>query len=174
MTPALDRARSAKLALAAGAAAASAPAMIDPKSAYPLVAEILVPAGTKPGEVFRVVIADGRELTIRCPTDATAGDVLEIDLPPTVRAQAEPDSPVPSAPVEMETAEVAIPSGLQAGESFSVKASWGGVFQVEVPRGTVPGSTLFVEYPKHPPAPSPSGTHAARQEAGKAQVQLTI
>lgn len=115
-------------------------------------AEVMVPAGTAPGDIFRVIIADGRELTIRCPMDGSPGDMLEIDLPPidTVVEQ-EPESPVgPRA--DMETAEVEIPPGLEPGQSFSATASWGGKFEVVVPRGTRPGSTLFVEMPKYPPA----------------------
>merc|ERR1711924_225106 len=42
----------------------------------PETAEVIVPAGCGPGNIFRAIIADGRELTIRCPDDGGPGDVL--------------------------------------------------------------------------------------------------
>jgi hypothetical protein len=114
------------------------------------IAEILVPAGVQSGDVFRVVLTDGRELTIACPDDAGPGDLLEIDLPPAEDGDLgmrEPSSPELGGG-DGETAEVVIPEGLQAGQSFTVESSWGGQFEVTVPRGTLPGSTLFVELPK--------------------------
>ena len=134
------------------------------------VAEVLVPAGTRPGEVFNVVIADGRELTISCPADAGPGDLLEIDLPPMVPPDSGRSSDAsdltPRSPGDVETAEVMIPDGVQPGQSFPVKSSWGGIFQVVVPRGTLPGSTLFVELPKKPP---PRG-----QASPQAKIQLKV
>ena len=77
----------------------------------------------------------------------------------------------PGASDEVETAEVAIPEGLRPGDSFSVQATWGGVFQVEVPPGTQPGSTLFVEYPRHP---QPSTTLTPSEAPAAARLQLHV
>ena len=49
--------------------------------------------GCKPGDVFGVVIKDGRELSIACPTDANPGDILEIDVPPLTPGQRADHSP---------------------------------------------------------------------------------
>ena len=39
-----------------------------------------VPAGTLPGEVFHEVVGGGTRVAIVCPPDASAGDVLQIDV----------------------------------------------------------------------------------------------
>lgn len=144
------------------------------------VAEVMVPTGARPGETFRAMIPDGRELTIACPPDAEPGDVLEIELPPelppgdaAVVNVAEPESPH-HAPGDCETIEVAVPAGKQAGDTFSVQASWGGVFAVQVPRGTVPGSTLFIEVPKNPTVPPIAGTPALMATSVNASFSLHV
>lgn len=148
---------------AAPAAAMSMPPAVTPLPENAItedsvdVAEVIVPSGTQPGEVFRAIIADGRELTICCPDDAEPGDVLEVDLPPTTDTPGRWDPESPDRMGEFETVEVAIPPDLDAGSAFTVQASWGGVFEVVVPSGTVTGSTLFVELPKHPPTDRTEG-----------------
>lgn len=140
----------------------------------PNAAEVIVPAGVTPGEVFRVVIADGRELTVRCPENAGPGDVLEIDLPPGVADAVGPQLESPTrADDEVENVEVEIPAGLHPGQSFNVTSSWGVEFEVEVPRGTVPGSTLFVELPK-PPAVPAAGAPPAAEAPAAATISLFV
>ena len=116
-------------------------------------ADVVVPEDSTPGQPFTIVMADGREVTIPCPEDAEPGDLLEIEIPSanletedvgSGSLDAEPDEE------EMETVEVAIPDECLPGDSFTVQASWGGLFEVEVPRGTTPGATLFVELPAKP------------------------
>jgi len=128
----------------------------------PETAEVIVPTGCGPGHIFRAIIADGRELTIRCPDDGGPGDVLEIDLPPADHYNAEPDSPSADMGEDVETAEVIVPTGLLPGQSFTTTASWGGVFEVVVPPGTLPGSTLFVELPASATPAQEEGPTAAR------------
>lgn len=138
----------------------------------PNTAEIIVPVGVSPGQIFRIVIADGRELTIRCPEDAGPGDVLEIDLPPSfgvVADEPEPESPARPAH-EVETVEVEVPAGLVPGQAFTATSSWGDVFEVVVPKGTAPGSTLFVELPK----PLPESSRGASVGANVPEVTISL
>ena len=60
-----------------------------------------------------------------------------------------------------------------AGE-FEVEASWGGVFEVEVPGGTLPGSTLFIEVPRAPQTPKPLGMPGAPAAAPAASFSLHV
>ena len=150
------------------------------------LAEVQVPAGTRPGELFRATIADGRELTIACPADAEPGDFLEIELPPSFPSGEAAVVTVPEmesphyAPGEFETVEVAVPADKKPGDTFSVQASWGGVFEVSVPRGTKAGSTLFIEVPRAPttpggtPAPVPPGTPVRTPVGAKSAASFSL
>ena len=157
-----------------------------PMSTVALSAEVEVPEGAVPGEDFSVQLDDGREVVVNCPVGAGPGDVLEIDVPGAEATDSEVDmSPFKSIAAgddddddnqpttSMETAEVTVPAECRPGDSFVVEASWGGLFEVEVPPGTVEGSTLFVELPL-PPAdgapPAPPDGAAMTYAAGSPEV----
>ena len=138
------------------------------------VAEVMVPEGCKPGAVFRVVIKDGRELSIACPDDANPGDILEIDVPPltpgqsSTKATNEP-SLSPASPSDfVETQEVIVPVDKGPGDTLLITTSSGVEFEVDVPRGANPGSSLFIEIPKlERPTPTPEvldGTNRVPEE----------
>ena len=93
-------------------------------------------------------MANRREVIITCPDDAAAGDVLELEIPREDLGEHPLTATEESfTSGEFETAEVAVPDECQPGDSFTVQASWGGLFEVEVPVGTHAGATLFIELP---------------------------
>jgi hypothetical protein len=110
-------------------------------------AEVEVPHDAFPGDSFTIVMANRREVIITCPDDAAAGDVLELEIPEEDPGEHAWAATAESFTGEFETAEVAVPDECQPGDSFTVQASWGGLFEVEVPVGTHPGATLFIELP---------------------------
>ena len=73
-----------------------------------------------------------------------------------------------------ETAEVAVPDECQPGDSFTVQASWGGLFEVVVPRGTVAGSTLFIELPARPESPSRDPPSSEGESSSRVRLQLNV
>merc|ERR1712164_189091 len=113
--------------IASTPASAKTPLTVKAKAPAPdsNVSDVVVPPGTRPGEIFRAVVADGRELTICCPDDAQPGDVLEIDLPPASSTMADsPDaSGRSSSGGDFETVEVAVPPDRKPGDAFTVQAS---------------------------------------------------
>ena len=128
-----------------------------------LTEEVTVPPGCGPGDIFTITSAEGREVKVCCPEDAGPGDRLAIDMPDAghgshkdhvdnVEAAADELSPrsTPRYHGPIESIEATVPAGCHPGDSFNVLASWGGLFEVVVPRGTKPGSTLFIEVPGQP------------------------
>jgi hypothetical protein len=69
-----------------------------------------------------------------------------------------------------ETVEMVVPDECRPGDFFFVEASWGGLFEVEVPPGTAEGSILFVELPR----PLQTGESASGAPPNGAQLQLNI
>ena len=148
----------------------------DPLSdaeAFGTRAVVSVPEGSVPGEAFRVILANGHEVVINCPEGAAPGDLLEIDIPDVDAGGVERGEDDGG----FETAEVAVPDECLPGDSFTVQASWGGLFEVVVPRGTVPGSTLFIELPARPDSPSranPPPSSEGESSSSRVRLQLNV
>lgn len=124
-------------------------AELDDAEAFGTRAVIKVPEGTKPGEAVRIILASGQEVVINVPEGAGPGDTLEIDIPDM--EDCDSDAGDGDVDGDVETVEVAVPSICQPGDAFTVQASWGGLFEIVVPRGTAPDTTLFVELPGRAP-----------------------
>jgi hypothetical protein len=175
-------------------ALAPAPAPAPPARPVILSAEVIVPDGAVAGEDITFTLEDGRQIVISCPDEAMPGDLLEIDAPildetdvslldariselHSLPAQSASDAmAAPSIDEDednlqlTETVEMVVPDECRPGDFFFVEASWGGLFEVEVPPGTAEGSILFVELPR----PLQTGESASGAPPNGAQLQLNI
>ena len=175
-------------------ALAPTPPPAPPAQPVILTAEVLVPNGAVAGEDFTFTLEDGRQIVISCPYEAMPGDILEIDVPildesdvslldariselHSLPAQSASDAMAAPSIDEnedslqlTETLEVVVPDECRPGDSFVVEASWGGLFEVEVPPGTAEGSILFVELPR----PLQTGERASGAPPHGARLQLNF
>ena len=111
--------------------------------------QVEIPAGLVPGDQMSVS-ADGGSFLVVVPDGCRGGDVLEVNLPVD-------DVPAAAA---TELVQVTIPNDCFAGDPLSVQAAWGGVFEVVVPAGLLPGDVMEVELPTEEAASSEPGTDA--------------
>lgn len=119
--------------------------------------EIIVPDGMVPGDSFIVQAASGGMFDVIVPEGIAPGTAIFVELPAATPAsspfgdQAQVTAKNGNSALGSETKEVVVPEGMQPGDSFSVQASWGGMFELTVPDGTVSGTSIFIELPSAPP-----------------------
>ena len=101
--------------------------------------QLTVPDASFPGDQI-TVSAGGEEFLVTVPNGVGPGSLIEVDLP-LASEQAAPEAQL------NQRVQVTIPENCRAGEPFSVQAPWGGVFEVVVPEGLLPGDFLEVELP---------------------------
>jgi len=110
--------------------------------------QIEVPPGVVAGEQMEVSF-EGQAFNVIVPEGVASGMLMEveIDIASDDASQLEPQATT-------ERIQVMVPDGCQEGAAFMVQATWGGEFEIVVPPGCGPGSTIEIELPGPPDAAS--------------------